>query len=755
MVRCLPETKAANVAQQNPINAYTALQSNFIKFPEDVGWDLTDANLFVNECVYIDSSFLEGGPRYGNLDQYYYRTTEECQNTLEQKIVADFGLSNDPRRVLLEDPDTLIVFHHNIEFQAYLDLISAQNQQSGSPGDPFYELNNTLAEAQIGIDALQNTALTFNKIIENFFGPRHRSNLYNQSVRFWDNDRTFDDTYDIVDGSNTIVRLMFAFQKRLQVLFDRFPQHRICIYITAGANELVPEQANQQNSGSDEAGNLLYWDTDKTHIHFGLRNMLMYANRIGPYGNSESVHYVPPEDGGPELVKNCLTDSNDSNRHAFPISKLYLDGALADCGNNSTYNKKVFYAQINDILDVSEFTVTTTDDSGEESVISIKDTLCPNNESFIFAHHVALTYDDQPTAIGCSLNRDIIQDQVNIMKTLIEKRQDTYNNIFLWSSTEAEDVGMYIPERGIFVPTVNDTNGGGTEPGGPGGPLINLELFNISGCDLPPLPLPQDQLEIIESIINGEAFRSPVEGVVNEVLGTVGEVGDAIFEAIDSGSSIELGTYTDENGETQVHSPTTLLNQVVVNVTAISEEFQDHAYRLSGASNYRDGFEAGGSIGDLPGLVGLQAIAQNYNNVKNSIDRGTLGEDLVDHYSPFFQSILGPGDELYDSLNALFKGEYRNFINQFPIEDGRINFSEATQAQLQELRLLADNAFQLQISIRNLIDSDNINYFAAVDYLSKSTLGFSVLTMLEDPCFSQKLLSQVVKPDLKGLFNID
>jgi hypothetical protein len=132
-----------------------------------------------------------------------------------------------------------------------------------------------------------------------------------------------------------------------------------------------------------------------------------------------------------------------------------------------------------------------------------------------------------------------------------------------------------------------------------------------------------------------------------------------------------------------------------------------------------------------------------------------LGEDLVDHYSPFFQSILGPGDELYDSLNALFNGEYRNFINQFPIEDGRINFSEATQAQLQELRLLADNAFQLQISIRNLIDSDNINYFAAVDYLSKSTLGFSVLTMLEDPCFSQKLLSQVVKPDLKGLFNID
>jgi hypothetical protein len=38
--------------------------------------------------------------------------------------------------------------------------------------------------------------------------------------------------------------------------------------------------------------------------------------------------------------------------------------------------------------------------------------------------------------------------------------------------------------------------------------------------------------------------------------------------------------------------------------------------------------------------------------------------------------------------------------------------------------------------------------------MAKSTLGFSVLTMAEDPCFSQKLLGQIAEPDLKGLLNI-
>ena len=171
-------------------------------------------------------------------------------------------------------------------------------------------------------------------------------------------------------------------------------------------------------------------------------------------------------------------------------------------------------------------------------------------------------------------------------------------------------------------------------------------------------------------------------------------------------------------------------------------------------SSSLEGFGEGGGIGDLPGLSGLQAIATNYNNIRNAIDGGNIGEALVDHYSPFFSSILGPGDALYESFNSLINGDIRNFINTFPIKDGRLDLSEATQDQLKGLISLGNNILDFEESIRNLIDSDNNLYFAALDYVAKSTLGFSVLTMLEDPCFSQKLLGQIVKPDLKGLLNI-
>ena len=172
-------------------------------------------------------------------------------------------------------------------------------------------------------------------------------------------------------------------------------------------------------------------------------------------------------------------------------------------------------------------------------------------------------------------------------------------------------------------------------------------------------------------------------------------------------------------------------------------------------SNYKEGFEAGGSIGDLPGLTGLQAIAQNYNNVKNALDSGNVGEILVDHYSPFFGSILGPGQALYDSVNSLINGNIRGFLDEFPTtEDGRLNLTGFKAEQVDNLLQLGRDVLDLQVSIENLIESDNATYFAALDYISKTSLGFSVLTMMEDPCFSQKLLGQITKPDLKGLLNL-
>jgi hypothetical protein len=284
--------------------------------------------------------------------------------------------------------------------------------------------------------------------------------------------------------------------------------------------------------------------------------------------------------------------------------------------------------------------------------------------------------------------------------------------------------------------------------------LVDLNLFNVSGCPLPPLPLPPNQIEVIQNVISGEAFRSPVEGAVNSVIGAAGDVIGSVANATtinynDPNAPEPFATYIDENGVERPYQPAQYITEKLEKITDISNDFQEHSYRLSGVldSDPRN-------IGEVPGLSGLQGIAQSYNNIKNAIDGGNIGEALVDHYSPFFSSILGPGDELYESVESLIAGDYRNFLNTFPITDGRFDFSDATQEQLQRLVELGQSADDLYQSVQNLIDSDNLSYFTAADYLAQQALGFSVLSMAEDPCFSQKLLGQIAKPDLKGLLNI-
>ena len=55
----------------------------------------------------------------------------------------------------------------------------------------------------------------------------------------------------------------------------------------------------------------------------------------------------------------------------------------------------------------------------------------------------------------------------------------------------------------------------------------------------------------------------------------------------------------------------------------------------------------------------------------------------------------------------------------------------------------------------NLIDiirqADELAVAAALEYIGKYTLGFSALEMLEDPCFSQKILQNITNP---GSFDI-
>ena len=353
--------------------------------------------------------------------------------------------------------------------------------------------------------------------------------------------------------------------------------------------------------------------------------------------------------------------------------------------------------------------------------------------------------------------------QFNNMVSNIQKLELDTN---LYLRTNELGVSAYDPLTGVItdpedLDDVDDdeTQVGPTEDYVGQGQLINLDLFNTSGCDQPPLPLPESTLNTLRNVITGEAFRSPVEGAVNGVIEGAGTMIGQLANSIDAPLLLANGqpalTTLDDFGVPRPVTVSEYLSEKLVIIRETSDSFQSHAYRLSGMSNYKEGFEAGGSIGDLPGLTGLQAIAQNYNNVKNALDSGNIGEVLVDHYSPFFGSILGPGQALYDSVNSLINGNIRGFLDEFPTtEDGRLNLTGFKAEQVDNLLQLGRDVLDLQVSIENLIESDNATYFAALDYISKTSLGFSVLTMMEDPCFSQKLLGQIAKPDLKGLLNL-
>jgi len=261
-------------------------------------------------------------------------------------------------------------------------------------------------------------------------------------------------------------------------------------------------------------------------------------------------------------------------------------------------------------------------------------------------------------------------------------------------------------------------------------PLIDLDLFNPSGCETPPLPFSPEQIEVLKSVVDGTAFENPVAGVVNQVnsaaASAVGRLDSVIGDPFDSkfipSQQNEIRGLSDKLEDLSSHI----------------SDFSQHADRLSGVTDV-------GNLGDLPGLAGLNSLASNINNVKNSIEQDTFGEDVVDHYSAMFSSILGPGSTLFEGANALIEGDLEAFLGQVEAS-GNVNFSKANS--------ILNSINQIGEDIQNIIESDNDYALAAIDYLAKVSLGTSVLSMVEDPCFGQKLLQQVVKPDIKGLLNI-
>ena len=556
-----------------------------------------------------------------------------------------------------------------------------------------------------------------------------------------------------------------AYLRRYKILRERFPNADLGCYSLAAGWDVL----NYDNNGEYEA------------TRRGLANFLLYINRAGPYGDTNDINYIRTDDPGPELGLELmeLMDSV-SFRLVLGSQIAQIPDPLDNFGDTTqginrgvgtfTPNTEewsidearlVMWEQVSTALRLANTSVNYVNTENATGEV-IKSGTIKLEDYLNIAYHLPYRfgnagYDDRgfvPTELF-----DMTLELINFGN---ENRETKIENVFYWAGAYAgTNIFAFVKEGGVFdfvdegieePPTYDPAN-----PYTPRGRLFDLDLFNTSGCELP-LPLPPEQLQVLEDIITGEAFRSPVEGAVNNILGGVGDIIEVFANATDTLLIREdgnpLATFIDQDGNVQIHTAVSYMTERLNRATEISEEFQAHAYRLSGVSNYLNGYNEYGGIGEYPGLSGIQAIAQNFNNIKNTIESGNLGDALIDHYSPFFGSILGPGEAMYESFNSLINGDIRAFLNTFPITDNRLNLGGGTIQQLEELIGLGNSILDFELSIRNLIDSDNNYYFAALDYLAKSSLGFSVLTMLEDPCFSQKLLGQIAKPDLKGLLNI-
>lgn len=265
-------------------------------------------------------------------------------------------------------------------------------------------------------------------------------------------------------------------------------------------------------------------------------------------------------------------------------------------------------------------------------------------------------------------------------------------------------------------------------------PIFQRPLLDVTGCDVPDLGFSGLEKSILELMgSTAESFVNPIEGamgqVQNSISGALEQLGGTEFD-VPFGDGQSVGSF---------------LSSSLGDLNSNIDQFRVHTDRLSGVSSVLDfgggAYGPGGIQGQYPGLAGLHSIATQTNTLKNALKDPLAA--ATDHYSPIFNSLFGPGDDMMRSVQSLMDGDVGNFLSNFP-SDG----------DLGGLTELGGKINELQSNITGLINADNLAYEAALDFVLKKTVGFSVLDMLEQPCFGQKLLEKIGGADLKSLAGI-
>jgi len=271
-------------------------------------------------------------------------------------------------------------------------------------------------------------------------------------------------------------------------------------------------------------------------------------------------------------------------------------------------------------------------------------------------------------------------------------------------------------------------------------PIFTRPLLDVTGCDIPSLDLSAAEKSLMELVgsENG-AFANPIEEAMSGVQGAIGDAFSQINNLGGSGAGI---SFIDEDG-----NETTTFGYLTGKLNGLNsgiDDFRIHSDRLSGVSIAdafgSDTYGPGGIQGEYPGLAGLHSVASQFNTLKETLrDPAQAAED---HYSPIFNSLFGPGDDLMRSMNDLVAGDVGNFLTNFPT---------GGDESLDDLSALGASILDFQGSITALINDDNLQFEAALDFIAKQTTGLSVLSMLDEPCFGTKLLGKIGNADFKNI----
>ena len=279
-------------------------------------------------------------------------------------------------------------------------------------------------------------------------------------------------------------------------------------------------------------------------------------------------------------------------------------------------------------------------------------------------------------------------------------------------------------------------------------PNINQDFLDLSGCDLFDLPLPDEVLDLINKAISGELFVNPVQDILNTVSDKVGEVLNDVDNAIGSVFMSEDGTIlgvplpgagVDANGDPVTAAA--FITGVANDVTNSANLMQEQSDILSGTSIGKDGFDQNGGVSDMPGIASIQSLASGFNQTANALSNT---EELKDNYSQFFGSVLGPGTELMQGVDAALDGDFKTALSLLPRNaDGNIEFTGASTEALTNIIEAADSVQQAYEAVESLINDERALVVAATEYLVKATFGFSILSMLADPCFGEKVAKKI------------